>query len=236
MGFIRECVRITFMAYFNMFYKIDEIDKQNFPKKGAYVLCSNHIHWMDPLLYVCENKRMVYVIGKEELFDNKIKNWVMRRLGVIPVKRDNSGTNIDSIENAIKKLEDGNLLLIYPEGTRNALLEDIKPKKGIAFIALEARVPIIPMAMVGSFKRHTKIRFKVGTPIDISEYYPDEGNKTNPRSLVTVTNLVMKEVIKLRDSILTDEIKEEMRIAEEKRLQKKLKKQEKKMIKSKGDS
>lgn len=230
MGFIRECVRYTFMAYFNLFYKIDEMGKENIPKNGAYVLCSNHIHWMDPILYVCENRRMIYAIGKDSLFNSPIKNFVMRRLGVMPVSRESAGANLSSIEEGINRLQEGNLLLIYPEGTRNPYMEDIKPKKGVALFALEAKVPIIPMAMVGSFKPGTKIRFKIGKPIDISEYYPNEDEKVNPRNLVKVTNNVMDEILKLRDEIITDEIKEQMKLAEDKRVirrQKKIKAKEK---------
>ena len=114
MGFLRGCVRLAFMAYFNLFYKIDEIGKENLPKTGGYVLASNHIHWMDSLLYVCECKRMVYAIGKEELFSNPIKNLVMSRLGVFPVKRDAVGSNTGSINKSIEKLKRGYLFLIYP--------------------------------------------------------------------------------------------------------------------------
>ena len=71
MRFIRACVRYSFMAFFNAFLKVDEIGKENFPKEGGYILCSNHVHWMDPIVYVCENKRMIYPIGKEELFSTK---------------------------------------------------------------------------------------------------------------------------------------------------------------------
>ena len=239
MGLIRSCVRLGFMAYFNLFYKIDEIGKENLPKEGAYILCSNHIHWMDPIVYVCENKRMVYAIAKEELFSTKFKAWVMRKLGLIPVKREVTSNNNDSINEAIEKLNEGNMLLIYPEGTRFGLKNGVKPKKGISLIAMEAKVPIIPMAMVGSFKPFTRIRFIIDKPMDISEYYPKEGEKVNLRNMVKLTNQVMDRIIELRDSINTDEIEKQMNEAEEERIKKKqlklAKKQEPKMIEEKQD-
>lgn len=218
MRLIRGCVRLTFMLIFHLFYKVEKIDTDKFPKKGAYVLISNHIHWKDPLVYVCHSKRMIYAIGKEELFSTKLKAFIMSRLGVIPVNRNGKGGNQASILLAIRKVEAGNLLLIYPEGTRMGLYNNIKPKKGAALIALEAKVPIIPMAIVGSFKPFSTIRFKIGDPIDLSQYYPKEGEKVNARDLITVTNMAMDEVIKLRDSIQTDEIYKEMMQEEEKRL------------------
>ena len=232
MGFLRGCVRYGFMAYFNLFYKIDIIGKENIPKEGGYILCSNHIHWMDPILYVCENKRMIYAIAKEELFSSKLKAWVMKRLGLIKVERDGSN-NKKSIEEAVNHLKNNDLLLIYPEGTRFGLKKGVKPKKGVALMAMEARVPIIPMAMVGSFKPFTKIRIIIDKPMDISEFYPKEGENVNLRNMVKLTNNVMDRIIYLRDSINTEEIEKQMNEAEDLREKKKMLKNAKKKEKQK---
>ena len=141
----------------------------------------------------------------------------MKRLGIIPVKRDGVGSNGASILEAINRLKEGHLLLIYPEGTRFGLKRGIKPKKGVAMIAMEAKVPIIPMAMVGSFKPFTKIRFIIDKPMDISEYYPKDGEKVDLRKMVKLTNVVMDRIIELRDSINTEEIEKQMNEAKEKR-------------------
>ena len=231
MGFIRGCVRYAFMAYFKLFYKIDEIGRENIPKKGAYILCSNHIHWLDPVLYVCETPRMVYAVGKEELFSKKIKSFVMRRLGVIPINREVYGDNKNSLGEAERRINEGNLFLIYPEGTRFGFKKGVRPKKGIALIAMETKVPIIPMAMVGSFKPFTKIRFKIDKPMDISEFYLREGEKPNLRNMVTLTNKVVDRILELRDSINTPEIEAQMNEAEEKRERKKALKEAKKQEK-----
>ena len=84
-------------------------------------------------------------------------------------------------------------------------------------MALEARVPIIPMAIVGSFKPFTRMRFIVDKPMDISEYYPKEGERVNLRNLVTVTNKVMDRIIELTNEINTPEIEAQMNEAEEER-------------------
>ena len=228
MRFMRKCVVLAFTIHHKLFNTVEKIGIENIPKEGGYVLCSNHIHWQDPFLYVSSTKRMIYAIAKEELFSSPLKAWVMKRLGLIEVKRDGSGSNKEAIQEAVNVLKSGELLIIYPEGTRFGLKKGIKPKKGVAFIALEARVPIIPMAMVGSFKRGSVIKFIVDKPMDISEYYPKEGEKVNPRNVVKVTNMVMDRIIELRDSINTEEIEREMNEAEEEREKKKLKKKAKK--------
>ena len=228
MGFLRGCVRYSFMAYFNLFFKKEVVGKENLPKEGGYILCSNHIHWMDPILYVCEIKRMMYAIAKEELFSTKLKAWIMRRLALIPVVRDGTSGNKESINEAVDVLKKGKLLLIYPEGTRFGLKKGIKPKKGVALMALEAKVPIIPMAMVGSFKPFTKIKVIIDKPMDISEYYPKEGENVNLRNMVKITNNVMDRIVTLRDSINTEEIEKQMNEAEELREKKKMLKEAKK--------
>ncbi len=235
MGLIRGCVRLAFMGYFNLFYNIDVQGLNNIPKDGGYILVSNHIHWMDPILYVCENRRMVYAIAKEELFSTKLKAFIMRRLGLIEVKRNPKDNNTESINEAVQKLKEGQLLLIYPEGTRFGLKKGIKPKKGVALMAMEAKVPIIPMAMVGSFVPFTKIKIKIDKPMDISEFYPKDGENPNLRNMVKLTNNVMTKVIELRDEINTEEIEAEMNEAEEKReikKQMKLAKKEQKALNS----
>ena len=198
MGVARAIVKGFANIGFRLLYRVDIKGLENIPKEGAAVLCSNHIHALDSVLYVTRIKRMVYIMGKEELFSSKFKNWFMRSMGVFPVKRDSVAAE-ESINIAITHLNEGDLLAIFPEGTRNGLEKGVKPKKGVALIALRAKVPVIPMAMEGSFKPFTKIKIRIGKLIDLSEFYPNEDEKINPRHLVTITNNVMSEVIKLRD-------------------------------------
>ncbi len=98
------------------------------------------------------------------------------------------------------------------------LYKGIKPKKGASLIAVEAQVPIIPIAVVGSFKKFSTIKYIIGKPIDTSDYFPKEGERVNPRDLVKLNDTVMGEVIRLRDSIQTEDDYKEMIEVENKRL------------------
>ena len=197
MGLTRTIIKGFANICFHIIYRVDIKGLENIPEEGAAILCSNHIHAFDSVLYVTRIKRMVYAMGKEELFNTKFKNWFMRELGVFPVKRDTASE--EAINTAVQHLNDGDLLAIFPEGTRNGLAKGVKPKKGVALIALRAKTPIIPMAMEGSFKPFTKIKVRIGKPMDLQEYYPKEGERINPRHLVTITNDAMNKVIELRD-------------------------------------
>lgn len=198
MGVARAIVKGFANICFHLLYKVDIKGLENIPEDGGAILCSNHIHALDSVLYVTRIKRMIYVMGKEELFNTKFKNRFMYSMGVFPVKRDSVAAE-EAVNTAVKHLEDGDLLAIFPEGTRNGLEKGVKPKKGVALIALRAKVPIIPMAMLGTFKPFTKIKIRIGKPVDCSEYYPKADEKINPRHLITITNDVMDKVIKLRD-------------------------------------
>ena len=198
MGIARAIVKGFANICFRVLYKIDIKGLENIPEEGGAILCSNHIHAFDSVLYVTRIKRMLYAMAKEELFNTKFKNWFMRSMGVFPVKRDSVASE-EAINTAVEHLKEGDLLAIFPEGTRNGLAKGVKPKKGVALIALRAKVPVVPMAMFGTFKPFTKIKIRIGIPMDFSEYYPNEGEKINPRHLVTITNTVMDRVIELRD-------------------------------------
>lgn len=198
MGLPRIIVKGFANICFHLFYKVDIKGLENIPEEGAAILCSNHIHALDSVLYVTRIKRMIYAMGKEELFNTKFKNWFMHAMGVFPVKRDSAASE-EAIKIAEGHLKDGDLLAIFPEGTRNGLAKGIKPKKGVALIALRAKVPVIPMAMEGSFKPFTRIKIRIGEPMNFNEYYPRDDEKINPRYLITITNTVMEKVIELRD-------------------------------------
>ena len=157
-----------FKILFNTLMKTEITGTENIPQNGAAVLCSNHIHFFDSVAIVSHTKRMMYVIAKEELFKYKISNWFFKKVGVFPVSRGKGDSN--AIDTANKHLQDGDLLLIFPEGTRNGFEKGVKFKKGAAYMALQNKVPVIPLGIVGTFKPFTKIKINIGKPIDIEEY------------------------------------------------------------------
>ena len=138
---------------------------------------------------------MTYIIAKEELFKTKFKNWFMRQMGTFPVARGTGGK--EAIDTATEYLNQGNLLLIFPEGTRNGLAKGVKFQKGAAYIAIQSKSPVIPIGVTGTFKLFSKICINIGEPIDITEYLDDE--KVDPRKVVALTKKIESEVIKLRD-------------------------------------
>ena len=193
----RTIIVKIFYIMFHTIRKTEVVGKENVPKDGAAILCENHIHVLDSVSIVAHTKRMMYIIAKEELFKSKIGNWFFKKVGAFPVSRGTG--DVEAIETANKHLQNGDLLLIFPEGTRHGLDKGLKFKKGAAYMALQNKAPVIPIGVVGEFKPFTKIKINIGKPIDISEYITDE--KVDPRKVIALTQKIQAEVILLRDEI-----------------------------------
>lgn len=195
MNFVRSFTKGFANIACHILYRIKIDGLENIPKEGAALLCSNHIHALDSVVYVIHFKRMIYMMAKQELFKTKFKSWFLTKMGCFPVKR--GAASEEAINIAVNHLKDGELVGIFPEGTRNGFAKGVKFKKGVALIAIKAGVPIIPMGITGTFKPFSKITIHIGKPIDTSMY---NGEEIKPRDIVTLTNKSMEEVKKLVDN------------------------------------
>ena len=178
-GILRTIYRIVFRV------KI----KGGVPNEGAYVICSNHINYLDAAAIVLFNKRKVNFVAKEDLFKNEFLMWLGHLFDVIPIKRNMQ--DIDAMKRCLKALKNNELLGIFPEGTRKGMEKNMKAKNGAAFMAMKANVKVIPVGIHGSFKPFSKVYINYGTPIDLSEY-------TNQKEkLDEATDKVMNEIVML---------------------------------------
>ncbi len=175
---------------------------EHIPKKGAAIIASNHLSALDHVVLPATTKRVIYNISKKEHFDSKIRGWFFRHWGVIPLDRG-AGDNA-ALEKAKEVLRSGELFCIYPEGTRSIDGRLYKGRTGIARIALDVGVPIIPVAMVGTFeakpkghkgiKKGVKTAAVVGEPMDFSQYHGKHEDREICRK---VTDEVMHAIAKL---------------------------------------
>lgn len=191
----RTFIKGTANVLCHIIYRYDVEGYENLPKEGSAVLCANHIHMLDSVSIVIHIKRMIYIMVKKELMASKIGNWFFNKLGCFAVDRGKG--DMKAIESAKNHLKNGDLLLIFPEGKRNGMAKGEKMKKGAVMIALEAKAPIIPIGIQGSFKPFTKVKIRVGKPMDMTEYFTKE--EVNARDLITLTNKMKDEIIALRD-------------------------------------
>ena len=135
-------------------YRIKVNGKENIPEEGAALICPNHVHALDTVLVVVHANRKINVLAKEELFEYGFLRFLAKVFGVYPVKQNSA--DLSAIKTSLKLLKNKELLLIYPEGTRNGMEKGKPLKNGPMTIAIKAGVPIVPVGIKGSFKAFLK--------------------------------------------------------------------------------
>ncbi len=137
---------------------------ENVPTDRAVVLCANHSHAIDPFLVCLALPRRVPVriMGKKELFGIPLLGWFLTKLGGFPVER--GGSDLGAVKASIKSVRDGQNLLVFPEGTRVKHEGDVRPKGGVAMIALRTGAPLLPVYAGKSHKLFHLTHIVFGAP------------------------------------------------------------------------
>ncbi|MEO5834168.1 MAG: lysophospholipid acyltransferase family protein [Nakamurella sp.] len=178
------------------------------PETGGAILVSNHLAVADSFFLPLHIKRRVTFLAKSEYFTEKgFKGWLKKQffLGMGQVPVDRSGTNAaqDALDTGIRLLKKGVLLGIYPEGTRSPDGRLYKGKTGVARMALESGVVVIPVAMFNTNKinpigskmwRPSRVRIDIGRPLDFSRYEGMAGDRFVERSM---TDEIMYRLMEL---------------------------------------
>ncbi|MDR2399160.1 MAG: 1-acyl-sn-glycerol-3-phosphate acyltransferase [Endomicrobium sp.] len=164
-----------FRIMFKLFYRCHIEGVENIPKTGGAIIAPNHMSFFDPPLTGAAMKRPLYFMAKKELFDVPIFGWTIRQTNAFPVKREVQ--DMSAMRHAFSLLEEGHLLLMFPEGTRSKDGNLGKARAGAGMVACNAQVPLIPVKikntnMMSKFKQ---IRIKYGKPI----YPPKDFSKND---------------------------------------------------------
>jgi 1-acyl-sn-glycerol-3-phosphate acyltransferase len=198
----------------NIWLKRDWHGGENIPKNGPVLIVSNHISYLDALVlahFLYKNGRAARFLGKESLFRAPIIGRIISEAGQVPVHRESDGAS-DAIESAVKLLELGHCVGVYPEGTltRDENLWPMVAKTGAARIAIKSGALVIPVAQwgdqnfipryskkIGWYKRH-KVSMVAGKPIDLSKWH-DKAD--DPAAMKEATAHIMREITKLLEGI-----------------------------------
>lgn len=182
--------------------------EENIPADGPAILASNHLSYADWLFMPLTLPRRVTFVAKAEYFTTPgIKGWFQKKFfsgaGQVPIDRSGANAAEGALRSAKRILADGDLFGIYPEGTRSHDGRLYRGKTGVARLALEARVPVIPVAVVGTdvvappgkkFGTFTRPVVRFGRPLDFSRY---EGMENDRYILRSVTDEIMYEIMRL---------------------------------------
>lgn len=185
----REFARIIAYIFVKIFFRAEFKNLDNIPQTGSLILYANHISNADPFLVGCSIKRMVNFMAKEELFKNKLTNKMFRGVGAFPIKR--GARDVTAVKNSLLSLSKGNILCMFPEGTRRKPGKTINIKPGLAMIALKARCPVLPAAIIGKPQLFNKVKIIYGKPVDLSQYY---GKELTSEDYINISKSMMAEV------------------------------------------
>ena len=181
---------------------------EHVPATGGAILASNHLSFSDSFFLPLMLQRRVTFLAKSDYFTGrglkgKLTAFFFRNAGQVPVDRSGGRASEAAVQTGLRVLRSGGLLGIYPEGTRSPDGRLYRGKTGVARMALEARVPVLPVAMIDTEKAQPpgqvvpnirRIGMRIGPALDFSRYY---GMETDRFVLRSVTDEIMYEIMQL---------------------------------------
>jgi glycerol-3-phosphate dehydrogenase (NAD(P)+) len=141
-------VRALFQPFFHIYFRMSRIGREHIPRSGPVIVAANHRSFLDPFVIACMARRPMYYVTKKEAFANPLLGWLLNALGAFPV--DRGASDAESIATAKAILARGDIVLIFPEGTRTRPGSLGKPKRGVGRLALETGAPVVPVAVIGT--------------------------------------------------------------------------------------
>ncbi|WP_416972908.1 lysophospholipid acyltransferase family protein [Streptomyces sp. 4F14] len=189
---------------------------ENVPEDGAAIVAGNHLSFADHFLMPAVIKRRITFLAKAEYFTGpgvrgRLTAAFFRSAGQIPVDRSGKEAGQAAIREGLGVLSKGELLGIYPEGTRSHDGKLYKGKVGVAVMALTAGVPVVPCAMIGTFEAQPPgqrfpslhpVTIRFGKPLDFSRYAGMEHEKAILRA---ITDEIMYAILMLSGQEYVDQ-------------------------------
>ena len=129
----RKFCRGIVRAIVKIFYRVEYIGEK-YPEQGPYVICPNHLSILDIVFVILHSKkRWVYFMAKSELYKRKLSAWFLDKMGAFPVRRGQS--DVRSIKRAVTLIQEGKLVCIFPQGTRQKGDKILPPRRGVAMLS-----------------------------------------------------------------------------------------------------
>lgn len=181
---------------------------ENVPKTGAVIIASNHLSVIDSVFLPLVMDRRIYFLAKSDYFVGKtFSGWLVKHFllgtGMLPIDRSGGKASEASLNTGLGVLAKGDVLGIYPEGTRSPDARLYRGRTGVARMILEAHVPVVPVAMIDTEKvmpigsklpKVRRIGIVFGEPLDFSRFEGLEGDRFILRS---ITDEIMYELSRL---------------------------------------
>ena len=141
--------KIKFLIIFKLFFRLKVTGQQNIPQDGPFIIVANHSSLLDPVILGVSVRPKIIFIAASYLFEIRWLGYLLRKANSIPVQGEN---DISSLKRALKILQQGGVLGIFPEGGVDRQKDDLPIKAGAAFLATRVGVPIVPIRIKGADK------------------------------------------------------------------------------------
>jgi 1-acyl-sn-glycerol-3-phosphate acyltransferase len=188
---------------------------ENVPRTGPLIVVCNHLSFVDSVFLPLMIDRQMAFLAKSDYFTGKgIKGWFIRffmtSAGQLPIDRSGGKASEASLNAGLQVLAEGGVLAIYPEGTRSPDGRMYRGRTGVARIILEAHVPVIPAAVIGTEKvmplgsnipKVHRVGVVIGEPLDFSRF---EGMETDRFVLRSITDEIIYEMNALSEQEYVD--------------------------------
>jgi 1-acyl-sn-glycerol-3-phosphate acyltransferase len=188
---------------------------ENVPRTGPLIVVCNHLSFVDSVFLPLMIDRQMAFLAKSDYFTGKgIKGWFIRffmtSAGQLPIDRSGGKASEASLNAGLQVLAEGGVLAIYPEGTRSPDGRMYRGRTGVARMILEAQVPVIPAAVIGTEKvmplgsnipKVHRVGVVIGEPLDFSRF---EGMERDRFVLRSITDEIIYEMNKLSEQEYVD--------------------------------
>lgn len=180
-GFYRFAKTVCNIA-FSFWFRITIVGMENLPQDGGFIIVANHRTYVDPVLLGIRLKRQLYFMAKDELFRGRLMGPIVRGLGAFPVSRGKGDTS--AIDKSVEVIKNGDILALFPEGTRSKTGELMQFKSGATVVAAQTDADIVPAAvyMSNSTRFRSRMVVSYGKPIHSSELGVDAANRRTIRA------------------------------------------------------
>jgi 1-acyl-sn-glycerol-3-phosphate acyltransferase len=184
---VYRIVKVVLATLFRAIYRPTVTGAENIPRSGALILASNHLSFVDSMVIPMLVPRRVAFLAKSDYFTGTGVKGTLTRLwfdgfGMIPVDRDDHRAAQSALDLALDVLRRGDAFGIYPEGTRSLDGRLYRGRTGVAWLALRAGAPVVPVALFGTeklqpvgsrFPRRAKVVVRFGPPLDFRGRFDD---------------------------------------------------------------
>jgi glycerol-3-phosphate dehydrogenase (NAD(P)+) len=162
--------RAVLLPFFLLYFRLERIGREHVPGSGPVLLAANHRSFLDPFVIGALTRRPVYYTAKRELFERRLKAWLLNSLGAFPVDRGSGDEHAMATARTI--LERGDCVVIFPEGTRVRHGPLGHPHRGVGRLALQTGARVVPVAVMGTEDvrrgwriRPHKVTLRCGRPL-----------------------------------------------------------------------